>query len=67
MPESVEATEIGRNRTGVQTSPKLSEQMNEVEDLIAALHRHAPGDTIAVEIERNNQTQTLQVTLGDHP
>lgn len=30
MPESTEATEIGRNRTGVQTSPELTEQMNQV-------------------------------------
>jgi rubrerythrin len=30
MPQSNEATEIGRNRTGVQTSPHLTEQMNEV-------------------------------------
>jgi rubrerythrin len=36
MPESVEATEIGRNRTGVQTSPKLSEEMNEVVQPVSA-------------------------------
>ena len=39
--------------------------MNQVEDLIAALHDHAPGDTVAVVIDRNNQQQTLQVTLGN--
>lgn len=39
--------------------------MNQVEDLIAALHDHAPGDTVPVVIERNNQQQTLQVTLGN--
>jgi hypothetical protein len=30
MPQSTEATQIGRNRTGVQTSPQLTEQMNQV-------------------------------------
>jgi len=30
MPESTQATEIGHNRTGVQTSPELTEQMNQV-------------------------------------
>lgn len=39
--------------------------MNQVEDLIAVLHQHAPGDTVPVVIERNNQQQTLQVTLGN--
>lgn len=39
--------------------------MNQVEDLIAVLHQHAPGDTIPIVIERNNQQQTLQVTLGN--
>jgi S1-C subfamily serine protease len=43
------------------------EQMTQLEDLIAALHRHSPGETIEVKIERNNAPQTLQVTLGDHP
>jgi S1-C subfamily serine protease len=38
--------------------------MNQVEDLIASLHQHSPGDTIAIVIERNNEQQTLQVTLG---
>ena len=39
--------------------------MNQVEDLIAVLHQHSPGDTVPVVIERNNQQQTLQVTLGN--
>jgi serine protease DegQ len=39
--------------------------MTQVEDLIAVLHEHAPGDVIPVVIERNNQQQTLQVTLGN--
>jgi serine protease DegQ len=39
--------------------------MNQVEDLIAVLHQHAPGDTVPVVVERNNQQQTLQVTLGN--
>src|SRR3954451_2519034 len=41
------------------------QQMNQVEDLIAALHKHAPGDTIPIVIERNNNQQTVQVTLGN--
>ena len=41
------------------------QQMNQVEDLIAVLHQHSPGDTIPVVIERNNQQQTLSVTLGN--
>ena len=39
--------------------------MNQVEDLIAVLHQHAPGDTVPIVIERNNQQQTIQVTLGN--
>ncbi len=39
--------------------------MNQVEDLIAVLHQHAPGDNVAIVIERDNQQQTLQVTLGN--
>jgi serine protease DegQ len=39
--------------------------MNQVEDLIAALHSHAPGDVIPIAIQRNNQPQTVQVTLGN--
>ena len=39
--------------------------MNQVEDLIAALREHSPGDTVAIVIVRNNQQQTLQVTLGN--
>jgi S1-C subfamily serine protease len=41
--------------------------MNQVEDLIAALHQHSPGETIPITILRNNQEQTLQVTLGNQP
>jgi len=41
------------------------QQMNQVEDLIAVLHQHAPGDTVPIVIERNNQQQTLNVTLGN--
>ena len=39
--------------------------MNQVEDLIAVLHQHAPGDTVPIVIERDNQQQTIQVTLGN--
>ena len=39
--------------------------MNQVEDLIAVLHEHAPGDTIPIVIERGNQQQTVNVTLGN--
>jgi serine protease DegQ len=39
--------------------------MNQIEDLIAVLHQHAPGDTVSIGIERNNQPMTLQVTLGN--
>lgn len=38
--------------------------MTQVEDLIAVLHQHAPGDTIPIVLERNNQQQTVNVTLG---
>jgi len=41
------------------------QQMNQVEDLIAVLHQHSPGDTVPIVIERNNQQQTLNVTLGN--
>jgi serine protease DegQ len=39
--------------------------MNQVEDLIAVLHQHVPGDSVSIVIERGNQQQTLQVTLGN--
>jgi S1-C subfamily serine protease len=39
--------------------------VNQVEDLIAVLHQHSPGDTVTMSIERNNQQQDLQVTLGN--
>ncbi|HEY7024758.1 MAG TPA: trypsin-like peptidase domain-containing protein [Candidatus Limnocylindrales bacterium] len=41
------------------------QQMNQVEDLIAVLHQHSPGDTVPIVIERDNQQQTLNVTLGN--
>lgn len=41
------------------------QQMNQVEDLIAVLHEHSPGDTVPIVIERNNQQQTINVTLGN--
>ena len=43
MPESSEATRTGGNRTGVQASPQLSEQMNEVVRPVSA--RAADADT----------------------
>ena len=36
MPQSNETTQIGGNRTGVQTSPELTEQMNEVVRSVSA-------------------------------
>jgi rubrerythrin len=36
MPQSSEATEVGRNRTGVQASPQQSERMNEVVRTVSA-------------------------------
>jgi ferritin-like metal-binding protein YciE len=36
MQESTKATEIGRNRTGLQASPQLSEEMNDVVQPVAA-------------------------------
>jgi rubrerythrin len=36
MPQSPEAAPIGRNRTGVQTSPQLSEQMNDIVQPVSA-------------------------------
>jgi ferritin-like metal-binding protein YciE len=36
MQDSREATEIGRNRTGLQTSPQLSKEMNDVVQPVAA-------------------------------
>lgn len=43
------------------------EPMKQVEDLIATLHRHSPGETVEVRIVRDGADQTLQVQLGDHP
>jgi ferritin-like metal-binding protein YciE len=36
MQESTEATDIGRNRTGVQTSPQLSKEMNDLVQPVSA-------------------------------
>jgi len=36
MQDSTDATEIGRNRTGLQTSPELSKEMNDVIQPVAA-------------------------------
>lgn len=35
-----------------------------MDELVAQLRRHAAGDAITVEIERNGATQTIQLTLG---
>jgi serine protease DegQ len=43
------------------------EQMASVEDLIAVLRRHQPGDTVAVSIVRDGDQQTLSVQLDAQP
>jgi putative serine protease PepD len=37
------------------------------DDLGAAVNGKKPGDRVSVEIERNGQKQTVQVTLGQRP
>ena len=36
MQDSTDATDIGRNRTGVQTSPQLSKEMNDLVQPVSA-------------------------------
>jgi S1-C subfamily serine protease len=37
------------------------------EDLLAAIGKHAPGDTLALTIEREGWKKTITVTLGTRP
>ena len=38
-----------------------------MEDVSAVLERHAPGDSVAVELETGGQRRVLRVTLADRP
>lgn len=42
-------------------------ELNTVEDLLAALREHSPGDQIPLTIMRGGKQQQVQVTLGDLP
>ncbi|HET8786139.1 MAG TPA: trypsin-like peptidase domain-containing protein [Candidatus Limnocylindrales bacterium] len=42
-------------------------KVSTVEDLLAALRHHRPGDKVPVKIVRNGEEQTIEVTLGDFP
>jgi S1-C subfamily serine protease len=41
--------------------------IDEEHPLDATLSQHAPGRGVTVEVQRGNQTMTLQVTLGTRP
>lgn len=41
------------------------EPTTQVEDIIAVLRRHAPGQTVAIEIVRGGERQTVNVVLGE--
>lgn len=38
-----------------------------VEDLFAELREHEPGETVTLEVRRNGEAKTLEVTLGNQP
>ena len=42
-------------------------QIKTADDLIAFLGTKKPGDTVTVTVERDGQTQDLQVTLAQRP
>jgi S1-C subfamily serine protease len=41
------------------------EPTTQVEDIIAVLRRHAPGETLAIEIVRDGERQTVNAVLGE--
>ena len=41
------------------------EAVRRPEDVIGAINRKRPGDTIELTMERGEETKTLQVTLGE--
>jgi serine protease DegQ len=43
------------------------EDLSAPEDLLAALRRHDPGETVAVEARRGSETETVEVRLADRP
>lgn len=43
------------------------EPVDEVGDLLVELRQHEPGDTIALEIWRNGDASTVEITLGEAP
>ncbi|WP_104167640.1 S1C family serine protease [Arthrobacter sp. SX1312] len=43
------------------------EEIATPEDLLSALRRYDPGETVPVGIRRGSETRTVDVTLADHP
>jgi putative serine protease PepD len=43
------------------------EPVASTEDLVAAIAAREPGETVALEVERNGQKTALKVTLGTQP
>jgi S1-C subfamily serine protease len=43
------------------------EPLETVEDLLATLRQHQPGDTVTLEIVREGERRTIDVTLRDRP
>lgn len=55
MPQSIDATRLGINRTGLQTSPQHAKEMLETEDLLddgASGAQSSPGDDQALSLTR---------------
>jgi S1-C subfamily serine protease len=42
-------------------------EISVVEDLFAELREHKPGETVTLELKRDGETRTVDVTLGDQP
>ncbi len=60
------AEEAGIRRGDVLTEVD-GEAVTSVEELLAALRRHEPGDEITIEVVRGDDTQQVEVTLTDRP
>jgi len=60
------AEEAGIRRGDVLTEVD-GEALTSVEELLAALRRHEPGDEITIEVVRGDDAQQVEVTLTDRP
>lgn len=59
----------GAEKAGMQVGDRIisvdGQEINSVSDLRAIVNNHQVGDSIAVQVKRNNQTTDLKITLGE--